>query len=368
MLNKRKDGRYQSSVVIANPITGEKTRRYFYGYSLQELEAERRRILNMNISDFLLVETFHHFVEDFLVMKRDVDKLEASTISTYQGFLSRHILPQIPPTMKIADIKPALLKHILAKIDGDRTRQAVYTLLQSIFRAAKFERLIENNPMEYIRKPKHKAMAAGIVTPEIYHAILDAIRGSQAEHLFKFAWGTGLRRGEIVALRWSDFDEKAATIRVSKARKRAAEEYEGTTKTAYSARTVTLSPAAVQNLLAWRKKLTEILLQKGIPLTKDAYIFRSLKDKTKPMTLTAVTHIFADLKKQLNLPRDLRFHSFRHTHATILAEEEVSAKKIQVRLGHASASFTMDRYVHSTEQMQEGVAEKVVKCEEKYGR
>lgn len=120
--------------------------------------------------------------------------------------------------------------------------------------------------MEYIRKPKHKATVAGIVTPKIYHALLDAIRGSQAEHLFKFAWGTGLRRGEIVALRWSDFDEKAATIRVSKARKRAAEEYEGTTKTAYSARTVTLSPAAVQNLLAWRKKLTASLLRQGIPL------------------------------------------------------------------------------------------------------
>lgn len=103
--------------------------------------------------------------------------------------------------------------------------------------------------MEYIRKPKHKATAAGIVTPKIYHALLDAIRGSQAEHLFKFAWGTGLRRGEIVALRWSDFDEKAATIRVSKARKRAAEEYEGTTKTVYSARTVTLYHAAVRSLL-----------------------------------------------------------------------------------------------------------------------
>ena len=270
--------------------------------------------------------------------------------------------------MKIADVKPALLKHILAQIDGDRTRQAVYTLLQSIFRAAKFERLIENNPMEYIRKPKHKATAAGIVTPEIYHALLDAIRGSQTEHLFKFAWDTGLRRGELVALRWSDFDEKAATIRVSKARKRAAEEYEGTTKTAYSARTVTLSPAAVQNLLAWRKTLTAILLRQGVPLTKDSYIFRSLRDETQPITLTAVTHLFADLKQRLNLPRDLRFHSFRHTHATILAEEEVSAKKIQVRLGHASASFTMDRYVHNTEQMQEGVTEKVVKCEEKYGR
>ena len=187
-------------------------------------------------------------------------------------------------------------------------------------------------------------------------------------HPFKFAWDTGLRRGEIVALRWSDFDAKAATIRVSKARKRAAEEYEGTTKTAYSARTVTLSPAAVQNLLAWRKKLTAILLRQGVPLTKDSYVFRSLRDETQPITLTAVTHLFADLKRRLNLPADLRFHSFRHTHATLLAEQEISAKKIQVRLGHASASFTMDRYVHNTEKMQEGITEKVVKCEEKYGR
>ena len=59
MLSKRKDGRYQSSVILENPITGEKERRYFYAYTLQELEAERRRIMNANISDFLLVETFH---------------------------------------------------------------------------------------------------------------------------------------------------------------------------------------------------------------------------------------------------------------------------------------------------------------------
>ena len=66
MPSKRKDGRYPSSVIFENPITGEKVRRYFYAYTLQELEAERRRIMNANISDFLLVETFHHFADEFL--------------------------------------------------------------------------------------------------------------------------------------------------------------------------------------------------------------------------------------------------------------------------------------------------------------
>ena len=366
MPTKRKDGRYQSSVTVENPITGERVKRYIYAYSLKELEAERRRVLAANFSDFLLVDTFHNFAETFLQTKRDVDKLEESTLTTYRRFLSQYVLPLIPANMKINDVKPALIKRILSEIKKDRTRQAVYTLLHSIFKAAKFEQTVENNPMEFIRKPKHTATAAGVVTPEIYHAIMNDVQGSQIEHLFKFAWGTGLRRGEIVALRWSDFDADAALVHVSKARKRGSEEYEGAPKTAYSIRTVTLSPTAVQNLLVWRKKLAEQLLSQGIRLTKDAYIFRSLKDVRQPMTLTALTHIFADLKEKLNLPKNLRFHSFRHTHATMLAEQEISAKKIQVRLGHSSAAFTMDRYVHNTVQMQDGITEKIVKCEEKY--
>ena len=100
--------------------------------------------------------------------------------------------------------------------------------------------------------------------------------------------------------------------------------------------------------------------ERGIRVTKTSYLFRSLKDESQPMTLTALTHIFADLKKRLHLPMDLRFHSFRHTHATLLAEQ------IQVRLGHASAAFTMDRYVHKTAQMQDGITDKIIKCEETY--
>ena len=104
MPTKRKDGRYQSSVTVENPITGEKVKRYIYAYSLRDLEAERRRVLAANISDFLEVETFHHFTSDFLKMKRDVDKLEESTLTQYRRVFELHILPQIPESVKIADV------------------------------------------------------------------------------------------------------------------------------------------------------------------------------------------------------------------------------------------------------------------------
>ncbi|BEU87415.1 site-specific integrase [Selenomonas sp. TAMA-11512] len=368
MPTKRKDGRYQSSVTIENPLTGEKVKKYIYGYSLKELEAERQRLLKGNIADYLCIETFHNFAEDFILMKRRDDKLEESTLAYYQCLLDRHILPNIPENMKISNIRPAVIKDILAKITGSRTRQAVYTLLNAIFKAAKFEQIAEHNPLDYIHKPKHEATPAAIVTPDIYRALLDEIQGTQTEHLFKFAWDSGLRRGEIVALRWSDFDAKSATVSVSKARKKSTQEYEGKTKSAYSVRTVTLSAAAVKNLLSWKVQLAETLLSKGTRLAEEDYIFRSLKDVTQPMTLTALTHIFASLKKRLGLPDDLRFHSFRHTHATLLAEQEIGVKKIQVRMGHASASFTMDRYVHNTAKMQDGISETMDKISEKYGR
>ena len=368
MPTKRKDGRYQSSVTVENPITGERVKRYIYAYSLRDLEVERRRVLAANISDFLEVETFHHFTSDFLKMKRDVDKLEESTLTQYRRVFKLHILPQIPESMKIADVKPALVKKILANISGDSARLMAYILLDSIFNAAKFEQLLAINPMDFIRKPKATPTPAGIVTPEIYHALLEKIKGTQIEYIFKFAWDTGLRRGEIIALRWSDFEQETGRIHVTKSRKRGEQEYEGTPKTQNSIRIVTLTSTAKKNLLAWKNRLAEELLACGIRLSSEDYIFRMPSDPTRPMSLVTLTVIFSKLKRQLRLPRDIRFHSFRHTHATLLAEQEISAKKIQVRLGHASASFTMDRYVHNTDQMQDGIAEAIDMIGEKYGR
>ena len=157
-------------------------------------------------------------------------------------------------------------------------------------------------------------------------------------------------------------------VHITKSRKYAQGEYEGSPKTETSIRDVTLTATALKNLLDWKKELTTKLFALGIHLSDDDYIFRSMQDVTKPMLLSYITNSFRTLRERLKLPMNLRFHSFRHTHATLLAEHEVSAKKIQVRLGHASASFTMDRYIHNTEHMQDGVTNMIERISEKYGR
>ena len=124
----------------------------------------------------------------------------------------------------------------------------------------------------------------------------------------------------------------------------------------------------MKNLLEWKKILAKSLFARGIRISEHDYVFRSLRDITQPMTLGSLSHSFFSLKRKLELQENLRFHSFRHTHATLLAEQEVSAKKIQVRLGHSSAAFTMDHYIHNTDHMQDGITNKIDHIGEKYGR
>lgn len=96
-------------------------------------------------------------------------------------------------------------------------------------------------------------------------------------------------------------------------------------------------------------------------------IYHAILEKSKECRQN-ITYIFSKLKRQLQLPRNIRFHSFRHTHATLLAEQEISTKKIQGASRTSSASFTMDRYVHNTDQLQDGIVEMIDVIGEKYGR
>jgi len=96
-------------------------------------------------------------------------------------------------------------------------------------------------------------------------------------------------------------------------------------------------------------------------------IYHAILEKSKECRQN-ITYIFSKLKRQLQLPRNIRFHSFRHTHATLLAEQEISTKKIQGASRTSSASSTMDRYVHNTDQIQDGIVEMIDVIGEKYGR
>lgn len=361
MATKRKDGRLQSSVTITDFFTGTKKKIYVYGYTEKELEAEKTRV-KKEAEHLLLSATEPSFEEWYVsclntkLLNKDINEV---THESYEIKIKRHVLPNLPVNIKVSEIKPYHIKHIIESINGSRTRNYVYTILNSLLKEAVFERLAMTNPCSLVRKPKHKSKHARVLTPEQYQAIIAEVKDSQWEYLLKFAINTGCRRSEISGLKWSevDFKNQTANIKVAMKETKRRGVHEGTTKSEYSIRKLLLSNEATQALRDWKKTLLDRLAKSHIHFSEDSPVFRNNIWIDRPISPSAITRKIGDLRNQLDLPERICTHSFRHTYATSLAEQDVQIKKIQLTIGHASAAFTADTYLHSTPDMLNGIQE-----------
>ncbi len=371
MATKRKDGRLQSSVYVTDYFTGEKKRVFVYGYNEKEIEAEKKRVKEEAEKALLLDRIsprFQDYAEEVFTTKLKNKTINEVTLESYEYNLHKYVLPMLPEGIKLSEIAPHHIKFVLNSIKGARTKEYSYTIINSVFVEAKFENLITTNPCEFVRKPSCKTKHAEVITPEIYQAIMADVRGSQWEYVFAFALNTGCRRGEICALRWSDFDANNKTIQIVTATKKTKRkgEYVDVTKSDYSVRVLKLTDYLVKVLLDWKRELRLELMRNALPYRDTDTIFRSIADITKPMKLDSVTGRMRRLKEKLNLPERVCMHSYRRTLATNLAVEDINPKKIQHTLGHASAAFSLDVYVKNSPEMVKGVAEATDTIAQKY--
>lgn len=369
MPTKRKDGRLQSSVSIQNPITGEITKKYIYAYTEKGLEKEKQRVRN-EISQNLIAfddTLFESWYPKCLQDKLDDGSISEVTHNSYSDNIAKHIVPYLPPKIKLADIKPYHIKECLRNIKGSRTKVYTYTIFHIILREALLDGMITSNPCDAVRKPKHTSKPADFLEAEDYEAILAKVFGTQLYYIFLFSFETGCRRGEICALRWSDFNFEKAYVDIHSTTKRTKEKgvFIGTPKSAYGIRRLPLTQFTVQKLLEWKLLLRKRLFSLGLPWSINDFIFRSYSDISLPCPPDYISRQMSKIKKSLGLSARVCMHSFRHTHATVLAQSDLSAKKIQARLGHADAAFTLKKYVHKN-GMQEGVVEAMSTVEKRY--
>ena len=359
MATLRKDGRLQSSVILTNPITGEKEKKYIYGYTKEELEYERRAIQN-NLTNNLTL-TLKEWTNDVLLYKVKENLLSQETKDNYDLVLEKHLYPNLG-SVDISKITPFMLRKCFSGISGQRAKQYVYTIIKSVFKQAVRDRLIDFNPCDSIDKPRVDTKETKTLTVDEFKRVLDTLEDEQLKYIVKTCWECGIRRGEVAGLRWSDIDYKKQTIAVKRALRRTKKgDQVGKTKSKASVRTLPVTKEFLKEIKIWENRLKELLTEKKLEFDKSDFVFRSKKDISKPCPLNTLTKDFAKICKRLNLPAGTKFHSLRHSHATILAEHDVHAKKLQVRLGHSSAAFTMDRYTHSTAKMQDGITEIVEK-------
>jgi ATP-dependent helicase/nuclease subunit A len=189
-----------------------------------------------------------------------------------------------------------------------------------------------------------------IITVDQYLQILDMHPTSSPFHLpLMIAFHTGLRRGEVCALQWSDISFEDSTLSVSRTMIQDKIGIQlGTPKTKASFRTIKFDNMLLDALKIMRKYQMESKLRYG-KLYYDSN-FVCTKDNGEPVTLNSIKYYASNVQKTLGFP--FNFHSLRHTHATMLLEDGTKPKIVQERLGHSKIATTMDKYVHVTKKMQ----------------
>jgi integrase len=181
--------------------------------------------------------------------------------------------------------------------------------------------------------------------PEL-RRFLSHVQGERLYALWLLAATTGMRRGELLALKWPDVDLAAARVSVAES------------KTAAGRRSVALDPATVTALKAWRRQQAAERLAWGAGWLNLGLTFT--REDGSALNPVWVNVTFTKRQRTIGLPR-IRFHDLRHTHATIALQAGVHAKVMQERLGHASISITLDLYSHVIPAMQEDAAATVAK-------
>ena len=287
--------------------------------------------------------------------------IRISTANRYQLMVEQYTIPRIGSiklTKLTAHDLQKLYKDLMENGRIDRksghgnpglsstTVRSLHLMLHSALERAVKERLILRNPTEDCIAPKVQKIEMQILPPEHIKDYLEAADRRGLLPMFYLELVTGLRKGEITALLWSDLDIQNKTISVSKqyVKNPNGELTLSRPKTETSARKVSIPQEAVDLLIAEHGKHPENPYMFPSPATGEMYYPDS------------VVNLHKKILKDAGLPH-IRFHDLRHTFATLALQNGVDVKTVSSMLGHYDAGFTLRTYTHAMRQKQDEAAQ-----------
>jgi integrase len=299
--------------------------------------------LTFDAENLLLGEYLDRWLE--ATMRGSIRK---STYDRYEGAVRVHIKPALG-RLKLDKLSPAHLQGFYRnRLDAGCAPASVnklHTVLHKALSQAVAWRMVPRNVAEAVRAPRPAPEEMRPLSTEETRMFLQAARDDRLEALYVLAVTTGMRQGEMLAIKWQDIDMKNATLSVRRTLTRSGGRLLlGEPKTKKSRRTIHLTEAAVRALREHLSRQIEEIERLGDLYSDDGLVFTSeVGTLVNPSNLRQRS--FARLLKRGGLPT-IRFHDLRHTCATLLFSRGVHPKHVQELLGHATVAITLDIYSH----------------------
>ena len=224
-----------------------------------------------------------------------------------------------------------------------KTVRNIHQIIASVMKLAKEQRLIVTEPTKGCALPKLEHREMKTLPVEQLASFLREAKDSGVFEMYYIELATGLRRGELLGLKWEDIDFEHGNLRVKRQVARInGEVVEAPLKTKNAYRTLPLADDTIQVLNQQRKKVGS-----------SPWVFPS--PTGGPISPDSVLHMLHRVLKRAGLPK-VRFHDLRHTFATLAIQNGVDIKTVSGMLGHFSAGFTLDTYAHVTTAAQKEAA------------
>ncbi len=350
-----------------DPLTGKRKQIRRRGFeSKRDANDEMTRVKAVVLeNEFLDLTkmTYGKYMEEWFQERKS--RLQKSTFEIHSIFYQNVIKPKIGH-LKIQQIAPIQIQKFVNDLVNDtsyseHTVHLIFRIVSASLKKAKVLKLIKDNPSTGITLPKIKQKEINVWSvKQVNFFISEAkkIKRLTRCHIgFLMSIFTGMRQGEILGLRWKDIDFETQTIFVRQTLTQNAEIKAGA-KNEASIRSIHIPSKLMEELRTHRKQtLKEKLLLGSSYRDLDLVICTK---SGKPMIPRNFRKEFYNLTEKITLPK-IRFHDLRHTHATILIQQNVNVKLISERLGHSDIETTLNTYSHVLPDMQKSVSDKLDK-------
>jgi integrase len=293
--------------------------------------------------------------------------LAPRTAEGYESIIRQHLIPQLG-NITLTQLKPEHLQKYYSEIlcsgrcksASSLSAQTVrhhHTALHKALQTAVEWGLLSRNVADAVRPPRAERPEMHTWGEDDISHFLEATKNTPYYALFYTALFTGMRRSELLALRWQDIDFILSQVYVSRSlhQLRDGNFVFRSPKTAKGRRTVALPPSAILVLNEHREKQELERAMLGKLLTDDDLVFSHLDGK--PIRPNTITRAWTTLATRAGL-KVIRLHDARHTHASIMLKQGIHPKIVQERLGHSSIAITLDTYSHVSPGLQEAAAKR----------